>query len=754
MNGQMGEMSCMIWRMSLFTGIIFLHLTVHHIEYYISKPMKIPTIFLFLCLLNATHLLGQGIETDQKKMIELSNGKIVREIRFEEGAISSSAIYMTGSERNYIRESREFSFLADDHYVNGSSGWVLEGTESIGDEQSGTGTRITLSGRGDQEGLGVEINYMLYPGLPLVRKWLKISNRGETDLKIEALNVEDLQTEFSQIQTIILHNYARMKQLGSFTGNWDDPVVVLHQQSERIGMAVGNEAPAILKRTAYHTENENLEVGLTHPGQDFPFRKWLSPGDSWESPKTFICLYRDTDDGFAVVDGAVNDFVRRHMVPQIIRNDHKPVFVYNTWNPFRTFVNDSLVREVALAAAECGVQEFIIDDGWQVNTGNETTTAAWGKNYGDWNVDVKKFPGGLKPTFDYIKSLGMKPGLWITIGAATGDAAVYRNHPEWFVRNSSGDPGNIHGYGDDFYTTCFGTLWADYIKDVIVSLSKQYGLAYTKLDFAIATSAYVNDPRISGCYATDHPFHRDRQESFIAIYQRALELFDRLHRECPDLFIDCTFETAGKLQLMDYAIANHADGNWLSNFEEPVPTGPLRIRQMAWWRSPAVSASSLVIGNTPMDDPGFEFALKSLIGTLPIVLGDPRKIPFEDRARIKQWSGWMQDMQERYDYMAYRRDLPGFGEPREGSWDGWMRINNDTRGGGIIGVFRQGALETRRQIFLMGLDPERQYFVKQAPEGVEVHRATGQELMNQGFLVEIPKPYDGMIYEIGSAGAE
>ncbi|MCK4880098.1 MAG: alpha-galactosidase [Bacteroidales bacterium] len=698
--------------------------------------------------------MAQESAVDMRRVIELNNGAIVREIRFEKGAISSSGLYMTGNDRNYIRESGEFSFLVNNRLVNGSSGWDLEGTESIEDERSGSGIRITLSGTGDIEGLFVEINYLLYPGIPLVRKWLKISNRSEKDLKIEALNVEDLQTGFSHVHTVVLHNYARMKHIGSFTGNWDDPVVVLHHQSDRIGMAVGNEAPGIMKRTAFHTVNNNLEAGLTHPGQDFPFRKWLSPGGSWESPKTFICLYRDTDDAFAVVDGAVNDFVRKHMYPQIIRNEHKPVFVYNTWNPFRTFVSDSLVREVAMAAAECGVKEFIIDDGWQVNKGTKTSADAWGNNYGDWNVDEEKFPGGLKPTFDYIKSLGMKPGLWITIGAATGDAAVYKSHPEWFVINSSGAHGNIHGYGDDFYTSCFGTGWVDYIKDVIVRMSQQYGLAYTKLDFAIATSAYVNDPQISGCYATDHPFHRDHQESFIAIYQRVLELFDRLHKECPDLFIDCTFETAGKLQLMDYAIANHADGNWLSNFEESVPTGPLRIRQMAWWRSPAVPASSLVIGNTPMDDPEFEFALKSLIGTLPIVLGDPRKIPVEERARIKLWSGWMQEMQERYDYMSYRRDLPGFGEPMEGSWDGWMRINNDTHDGGIVGVFRQGALEEHRQLFVKGLDPGREYDVKLAPEGAQVYRSTGQQLMNEGFPVEITKPYDGKIFEIKPVGSE
>lgn len=42
-----------------------------------------------------------------------------------------------------------------------------------------------------------------------------------------------------------------------------------------------------------------------------------------------------------------------------------------------------------------------------------------------------------------------------------------------------------------------------------------------------------------------------------------MKMFDDLHAEAPDLFIDCTFETAGKLQLMDYGIAKHAEGNWL-----------------------------------------------------------------------------------------------------------------------------------------------------------------------------------------------
>jgi alpha-galactosidase len=227
-----------------------------------------------------------------------------------------------------------------------------------------------------------------------------------------------------------------------------------------------------------------------------------------------------------------------------------------------------------------------------------------------------------------------------------------------------------------------------------------------------------------------------------------LKLFDDLHAEAPDLFIDCTFETAGKLQLMDYAIAQHADGNWLSNVEQPFPTGALRVRHLAWWRSPALPASSLVIGNLQMNEETFEFGLKSLIGSLPIVLGDPRKIAPAQRQMIKKWSLWMQEMQKKHDYMSYRKDLPGFGEPAEGMWDGWMRLNTTTGSGGVIGVFRQGATDSQRTVILKDIDPDRQYVIKMAPEGKEILKATGKKLMETGFMVTIPKNYYGNIYEV------
>ncbi|HNR41770.1 MAG TPA: alpha-galactosidase [Bacteroidales bacterium] len=710
-----------------------------------------------ICLLFSMVLTGSISVSAQEnyrydgKNVVLSNGLITRTIHTRGDSIILKGLTLKGSDLNYVGHiSPEFGFLLNDIPVTSLSGWKVIGVDPAKDAGKGSGAALRLKGTGPAEGLDLKITYLLYGDLPLIRKYIEFVNRSGSDMKLEAVDSELMKLGFDYVSSWVYHNYARMKHLGPFTGNWDDPVVVIHNTVLRAGIAIGNEAPGVLKRTVYHTTDRNAEAGLTHPGQDFPFRKWLRPGESWQSPPTFIALYNGTDDGYEVLNTVVGEYVRNHMGTRISAIRNKPLFIYNTWNPFRTFVNDSLIREVAKAASECGIQEFIIDDGWQYNAGAETTKKGWGSNYGDWLVDRNKFPGDLSATFDYIRSLGMKPGLWMSIGSATEDASVFQSHPEWFVIDRNGRTGNLHSGQEagGFYTSCFGTDWFDYIKSVIVNMVRKHGLAYAKLDFSVATSAYVNDPGISGCYATDHPYHRDHAESFIVIYQNVLRLFDELHAEAPDLFIDCTFETAGKLQLQDYAFAKHAEGNWLSNIENPFPTGALRMRQMAWWRSPALPAGSLVIGNLPLDSKNFEVDIKSLIGTLPIILGDPRKLSPEKRASIKKWAEWMTRMQDRYDYMSFRQDLPGFGEPREGSWDGWSRINTDNRKGGIIGVFRHGSNEKSRTVCIERLDPEARYTVLLAPEGKEIAVLTGSQLSSEGFRVDLPEKYDGDIYEI------
>ncbi|MEN9403753.1 MAG: hypothetical protein RL091_2456 [Verrucomicrobiota bacterium] len=713
--------------------------------------------FLFMCV-----GLAPGQAADQsgyaqwdETSLVLDNGVTRRVVGLKPDGISTAQLTLAGFAQDTMvaaGKSDEFSFsLVGGPALAGRRGWQVQGCEHQTDQHGGRGAAVRLI---SPAGLKVKVVYLLYPDLPVIRKHLLIENTGPADIGIENLDVEDLQLVDNDVHCHLFTNYGRRRVLGPYLGDWDDSLVNLHffsnqfnRQTAAWGLAVGNEAPGVTKHfSAFRGAGNNLAVGLRHAGENYPFRKWLKPGEAWTSPATFVVPYADADPQ-VVLNGAVNDFVRKHLGIRLAQLHQKPSFVYNTWTPFRTDINEALILDLARSAAAMGFQEFIIDDGWQANR----STLPNEHPIGDWLINKERFPHGLKPVFDEIKRLGMKPGLWLSLGAASNDSAVLAEHPEWFVRDAAGRPANLHGqhgHNRTRVTACLATGWADHFKHIVLKLVREHGLEYVKLDLALVTSAYLNDPLRSGCHATDHPGHRDHAESYYAIYAALWRLFDELHAEAPDLFIDCTFEAMGKLQLIDYAMCQHAEGNWLSNFEERAPLGSWRVRQMAWWRSPAMPATALVIGNQQLDDPEWEHSLKSLLGVFPIFLGDPRLVPAAQQQRIRQWADWQGAAQRKYDFSSYRRDPPGFGEPALGAWDGFMRVNTDTGAGGVVAVFRENARETTRRVFVPDLTPTREYAVKLAPEGRVLHTLTGRQLAEEGFPVTLERASDGAVFEI------
>lgn len=718
--------------------------------------MKKIIIKLFLLLfLFSNNTRAQEFTTIDERHLVLDNGLIKRELYFNNtGQLSSTVLKFDDDNFNFLHDaykSYEFRLEVNSEKLNGQSQWELLGIDKISDMHRVQGANVRLKSTNTQHDVEVQIRYLIYPDLPVITKQISVINIGKQSVKIEGIDVEAVSLKSFPTSTELYTHYCRNKTIGPYEGDWDDPVIALHLPEISRGVILGNEAPAVLKRIAFYHDAPDFCAGLTHPDQAYPFRKWLKPNESYTSPEVFLLLYKDENTPYKAVNFILPEYVRKYMDLEIFKNKYKPVFVYNTWNPFRKNIDHKMIAELAEAAEECGILEFVIDDGWQLNkfTKKGADVPWWYTQVGDYHIDKDKFPGGLKPVFDNIKEHGMKPGLWLSIGSASITAEVFREHPEWFVRDQDGHLANLHTPSDTtMRTACMSTDWVNHIKKIIIDLEKEHGLTYTKLDFASITSAYVSDPAISGCYATNHTGHKDHAESFIVNYSGLFGLFDELQLEAPDLFIDCTFETQGKLHLIDYAFMKHAEGNWLSNIEEASPVGALRVRHLAWERTPVLPAASLVIGNLRLDSDDLEYDFYSLLGTFPIMLGDIRETNQQDRKWLKSWSDWMLRMQEKYNYMAYRQDLKGFGEPHEGMWDGWQRINTEKQNGGIIGIFRQGSPENSRVITVEGLLKEKLYEVLDASANISLGKFSGLQLKTEGFQVHMDRNYQAKIFEI------
>lgn len=714
-------------------------------KFFKFKIILLTVTFLLVC--EVVH--SQEFASWRDNKLLLDNGFIRREITILNNGIHTDNLRLRNNDLNFCNSnSKEFSFLIDNKSYDGSTGWELISFTSAKDNYSGNGATINIKGIRELSGIELAITYLLYPGLPVIRKQITLFNKSGKEIKLESFDIDKLVLGFNYVESVVYSNYGRQKHLSTYIGNWDDPLLIVHSYRRNAGILLGNESPGVLKRIDYNVKVNGANIGLTHNEDDYPFRKYIKSGANWSSPRTFIIPYVNSKDPWNVMNTSLADFQRRHMGLRIFECEDRPDFMYNNYVPFYEKFNDTILLSVAKAASECGVKQFEIDWGWQTIISDSGAVRSSFK-VGDWIVDKKKFPDGLQPFFSEIRKMGMVPGLWLSAGSAVNESEVYRKHPEWAVRNIYGQATVIHEQSDELKTMCFGTDWKDYIKNKIIGLVKEFNLKFVKLDYAVATSAYITEIDKSGCYAKDHPFHKDHEESFIVIYERLFELFDELHKELPDLYIDCTFETEGKLQLIDYAFAEHAEGNWLTNISEPFPVGAFRIRNLAWWKSPAVPASSLIIGNLQMNSPDFIKELKTLIGTFPIVLGDPRKLSENKKEEIKQWSVWIQAMRKKYDYDLYRQDIRGFGEPVEGGWDAWARINTEKKNGGIIGIYRQGSLDDERIVSVAGLDKFKQYFVRPAPLGEDILKISGKDLEERGFKVKIDELYDGKLFEIG-----
>ncbi len=695
------------------------------------------TIDLFL-LSCATLVSAQPFASWTKSELRLNNGIVERNIKLPTGKgnfITTSYKPVQGDFDYFTATCSDFQFEINNQVYSGKSNWILKDVVKCSDSAHGDGASVTLTD--ENKGTELTIQFLLYPGLPVIRKKLLIRNLSPETIKLESVDVEkfDVNEYWPTTFSWVCHDYGRRRSIGPYDGNMQDALIIVHNSDKRQGIVIGNEASGVIKHTSVFWNERTISSGFTHKDARFPFRKFIKPGETFETAQVFTMVYNNHKDPEEMLNTAVPEFVRKHLGIRLSELKQKPTFVYNTWEPFEKNINEKLIMELAKSAADAGMKEFVIDDGWETN-------------FGDWEIDKNKFPTGLAPVFEYIKSLGMKPGLWISIGSASPDSKVFKSHPEWFVRDKNGAFTSLHLPGDnDRFTACFSTGWYDYIKNILLKLALDYGLEYMKLDFAVVTSPYVFDPELTGCYAGNHSGHKDHNESFYANYEQVWKLFDELHVAKPGLFIDCTFETMGGLQLIDYAMLKHAEGNWLSNFNGPGEKIDLRIRNIAWWRSPTIPSTALVIGNPEMQDSGWELHIKSLAGALPIMLGDPRKLSSDDLTKYRAFADWLQLMDSRYQIMSFRQDLPGFGEPMEGNWDGFQRINTETSAGGIIGIFRHGAKEAKRLVTIRGLDPVMKYVVKQM-DGKIIVIGTGKELFENGFELVLNNLYDGILFEI------
>ena len=178
----------------------------------------------------------------------------------------------------------------------------------------------------------------------------------------------------------------------------------------------------------YASAQKSLQ-GLTRVMQGISpdhFAWQIAPGECFETPETVLSW---SDGGFNGLSARMHRFVNDHIVPKYWRYRHRPV-LYNDWEGCMFDFDHRRLMGLARKAKSLGCELFVLDDGWFGKRNDDKA------GLGDYTVNQKKLPRGLKGLSRDVRKLGMEFGLWFEPESVNEDSDLYRAHPDWALTDA------------------------------------------------------------------------------------------------------------------------------------------------------------------------------------------------------------------------------------------------------------------------------------------------------------------------------
>ncbi len=151
----------------------------------------------------------------------------------------------------------------------------------------------------------------------------------------------------------------------------------------------------------------------------------LDPGESIHLPRLHIGVFRG---GPEEASNSVRRYVAQVLAPDVEGERPHALVAYDHWFGIEQNVTEKVLWKQAGRAAELGCEYFVVDAGWY---GGSSERFFMG--LGNWErADELKFPRGLEPLSEYVRSQGMRFGLWFEPERARVGSDWATQHADWY----------------------------------------------------------------------------------------------------------------------------------------------------------------------------------------------------------------------------------------------------------------------------------------------------------------------------------
>ena len=451
------------------------------------------------------------------------------------------------------------------------------------------------------------------------------------------------------------------------------------------------------------TEVDNYDTARVLMGIHPNGFKWtLGKGESFQTPE-MVMVYSEA--GLNGMSQTFHKLYRTRLARGTWRDKVRPILI-NSWEAFYFDFDAPKLLGLADAAADLGMELFVLDDGWFGKRDDSTSSL------GDWYPNEEKLKGTLKELAEKINAKGLKFGLWIEPEMTNKDSDLYRAHPDWLLAQQ----GKRICHSRTQYVLDFSKKEVrEYIGDMLENLLAEVPVSYIKWDMNRTFSEVFSN-------GNDREYQGKVCHKYIlGVY----ELYERLTSRFPHVLFESCASGGARF---DPGMLYYAPQGWTSDDTDAIER--LKIQYGTSMVYPVSCMGSHVSASpnhqtnrvTPLETR----ADVAYFGTFGYEL-DLLKLGEEDKAEIRRQIAFMKEKRDLIQKGTFYR----LKSPFEGNETAWMIVSEDQKKA-LVGYYRvmQPVNVGFKRLKLKGLKEDTCYKVSGY-----AYDCYGDELMQVGMIL-------------------
>ncbi len=473
-------------------------------------------------------------------------------------------------------------------HADGNRSTVLR-VEGVERSQSDDGATVTTVRMKDTiYPLSVAVNYRTYPGDEVIETWTEITNGEKGTVTLNRFMSGTLPVHYGDVWLSSLYGtWANETQLteeklphgvrmiknkdglrNSHTAHSEVMLSLDGKPQENTGRVIGAALcyPGNYKLfvdtddSDYHT----LFAGINEENSEYHLRK----GQTFTTPALALSY---SSEGLSGVSRNFHRWGRKH---RLHAPDKERKILLNSWEGVYFSIDEPVMEGMMEDIAELGGELFVMDDGW---FGDKYPRNVDNSSLGDWVVDTRKLPHGIRGLLDKAKEKGVSFGIWIEPEMANTTSELYEKHPDWVIKCPGREVTQGRG-GTQVVLDMSNPKVQDFIFNMVDTLLTNYPeIDYIKWD----ANAPVMD------HGSQYLTADNQSHLYIELHEGLRNTLDRIRAAHPDVTIQACASGGGR--------ANWGILPWFDEFWTSDNNDALQRIYMQWGTSyffPAIAMAS------------------------------------------------------------------------------------------------------------------------------------------------------------------